>query len=578
MHLNMTFFWGMLALAQTLVLPGQLLLQPYKKHLPVLTRLVVGIPLSLTVSYLIGVILLAVGCFLPWVLRSIVAVELVILMILANRLPALQQPFWQRYQQAYHKMATSALGKVLFYGALLVLLWAASIIATRYGQVFWVNDSLISWNGWARALAESHIPQTYSYPWLLPINQAVTYVMIGLPPALHIDLFAVLLMSIFPLLCLLALWDRFLAQPQKVHLLGILIIAWLMYSIFGGFLGQGYAHIPTATIAFVTMMALLIGIDAKLPAHFFVMVIGLLMAGVAVAKQAGIWFGPVIILLTAVWYRRSAMVIVGQILMWLLLGISWYGFNHFYHPGRTQQLLQFLTHAIYHGEGWWQRVVGVFKEPHKWFWICMILALYAMKTDRFARWVVPGVVLLGTLIWALGFSYGYRNVAIVIPFLGYCSAIGLAAIAQWPKMKALRVNITAWTLKRMPAFWIVLVVLVVFALSQQTRWSVAQYRSNQAESFRQLLGPSANMLYGYASRHGLDGTVATLDGRLIFLPQTQGNVRYIRPEKLISAVDTGQVQYIISDSEYKPYIQHLLHQDKLVPVSYTYHSVLYQVQ
>ncbi len=77
MHLNMTFFWGMLALAQTLVLPGQLLLQPYKKHLPVLTRLIIGIPLSLTVSYLIGVILLTVGCFLPWVLRSIVAVELV---------------------------------------------------------------------------------------------------------------------------------------------------------------------------------------------------------------------------------------------------------------------------------------------------------------------------------------------------------------------------------------------------------------------------------------------------------------------------------------------------------------------
>jgi len=578
MQLHMTFFWGMMALAQVLWLPGQLLLQPYKKYLPLLTRLLIGVPLSLTVSYLIGVILLAVSCFVPWVLRSIVVVELIIMMILASRLSTPHRPFWQRYQQAYQQVTSSIWGNMLFYSAVLVLLWASSIIVTRYGQVFWMNDSLISWNHWAQQLAVSQVPQSYSYPWLFPMNQAITYVMIGLPPELHIDLFAVLLMSVFPLLCLLALWDRFLWQPQKVNLLGIVIIAWLMYSIFGGFLGHGYADIPTASVAFVTMMALLVGIDTKLPAHFFMVIIGLLIVSTSVAKQAGIWFGLVIILLTAAWYRRSAKIIYVQLLMWLLLGVSWYIFVHFDHPGRTEQLLYYLTHGMSHGEDGWQRVMHVFKEPHKWFWLCLILALYAMKVNRFSRWIVPGVVVLGTMIWAIGFSYDYRNVAIVIPFLGYCSAMGLAAIAQWPKVQAMRTGMAIWTSNRTPTFWLGLAVLVIFVLSQEPRWSVAQYRSNQAKSFRQLLGPTADMLYGYDKQHGLEGTVATLDGTLTHLPPTQAKVRYVLPSQLIEEVNTGRIRYIIASVEYQPYIEQLLKQGRLVPVCYTYHSTLYQVR
>ena len=63
--------------------------------------------------------------------------------------------------------------------------------------------------------------------------------------------------------------------------------------------------------------------------------------------------------------------------------------------------------------------------------VLLLLAIGVGLRDPLQRWLVGLVVAPLGLIWAAGFSYDLRNLALILPFAGAAAGTGLWRAAEW---------------------------------------------------------------------------------------------------------------------------------------------------
>jgi hypothetical protein len=573
--MHFSFFLGVLGLLQASFLPGQILLQPYKQRLPLLARLAYGLCLSVVANYIIGAVLLLLGWLTQPVLISIIAVEMIVLFIMSWRSPIVAQPFWYRLIACRSTLCHHSWGCVAFYGALLSLLAYTLLVINHYGQVFYVGDDLFSWNSWAHVLAAGHIPKTQGYPLLFPMNQAMIYVLMGTLPQVTILFFSVLFMALFPLACLLILWDECLRQPSHAKALGVVLIGALFAVMQKRYVGSGYVDIPTACLGFAAVMGIVRVSEQELPPSFLMTVVGLIAAGAMVGKQAGSLAGIVVLIMTGIWYQWRWRIALVQVLLFLLIGASWYGFYFcFYDPHGMSMKVHELTQGMYGHDTIMQRLWHAAHLLKGFYWICFLLSLVAMIISRQVRWLVLLTVVLGSVIWAYGFSYDDRNIAMVLPFLGFTAAIGLVAVLK---------TMACWNLRKLSIHWwglIALILLVV--LSQLKPFSLSKMQRHQDRQFIRMLTPESTvqMLLGYKKLHGFSGKIATNWPSIRYIPGVKQYAVWVSDSELAVVVHLRKVHYVLADrdSSWYPIAQQLVRKGELQPVSYANDVVLYQVK
>ena len=574
--MHFTFLLGILGFLQASFLPGQLILQPYKQQLPLLARLAYGLCLSVVANYVIGVVLLLMGWLTQPVLIGIISVEVVTLFIMSCCRPLQHiRPLWQRLSQCRHDLCASPWGCVVFYGALLTLLAYVLLVLNHYGQVFYVGDDLFAWNSWAHALAAGKIPKTQGYPLLFPMNQAMIYVLMGTLPQITILFFSVLLMSLFPLACLVILWDECLRKATHAKALGVVLIGALFIVMQKRYVGSGYVDIPTACLSFAAIMGIVRVSDAQLPPRFLISVVGLIAAGAMVGKQAGALTGILTVVMTGIWYQWRWRIVLSQIVLCLIIGASWYVFYfYFYDPHGMSMKVHELTQGMYGHDTLLQRLWHAAHLLKGLYWVCFVLSLVAMVVSHQVRWLVLLMVIVGTAIWAYGFSYDDRNIAIVLPFLGMSAAIGLVAVLK---------KLPHWNLMRFSSRWWGVVALILFAvLSQFKPFSLSKMQQHQNQQFIRMLTPASTvqMLLGYEKSHGFEGKIATNWPSIRYIPGIKPYAMWVSDNELASAIMSHKVSYVLvdRDSSWHPLVQYFVKNELLQPVSYADNVVLYQVR
>ena len=63
--------------------------------------------------------------------------------------------------------------------------------------------------------------------------------------------------------------------------------------------------------------------------------------------------------------------------------------------------------------------------------VLLLLAIGGGLRDPQQRWLVGLVVVPLGLVWAAGFSYDLRNLALILPFAGTAAGMGLSCAAEW---------------------------------------------------------------------------------------------------------------------------------------------------
>ena len=255
-------------------------------------------------------------------------------------------------------------------------------------------------------------------------------------------IFAKAFQFLFCLMLLLAMVDAARATGDFGFVPGALITYWLLVAVLRfRMIGSGYADVPLAFFAFASVYALLLARHAEASeVRRYVMVGAVLAGGAALAKQTGLYVALVYPLLA--WLlvfrsghagdrRRHAGTLLRAALLAGALAAPWYLYKFAeFHAARDADNTALLVHDFHEGRNLPQRLLHaastVAEATTPAGAVLLLLAIALALRDPLQRWLVGLVIVPLGLVWAAGFSYDLRNLALVLPFAG--AAAGTVAL------------------------------------------------------------------------------------------------------------------------------------------------------
>ena len=150
----------------------------------------------------------------------------------------------------------------------------------------------MSYSTWAVQWSGNQFPEyTWHYPQLIPANWSLAYVLIGsLNGGVPLEVFPKAIMPLFPALLLWNIVVIGVEKKEPGYFLGAVFSAYLLLDWVGNNLGQGWVDVPVTFFIFLSLSMLLILPQLLNQQVRWLVLMGCVMAGAAVTKQAGLYF------------------------------------------------------------------------------------------------------------------------------------------------------------------------------------------------------------------------------------------------------------------------------------------------
>ncbi|MEN6462622.1 MAG: phospholipid carrier-dependent glycosyltransferase [Syntrophomonas sp.] len=582
------FLLGFLSIVQIIFLPGILLLGLVKIKTGLVRTLVYSFGLSLTANYCGVLVLTSTGLYNRYVLSFIFVAELILLWklyrgpimhfvngSLANSvtsgLASVEQafrPFFTTYDPENDSsrllnIIMNLLNLALIALALLGVLWGLTVFCRHLGSIFNGWDAVISWNRWAVDWFHQELPsKVQHYPQLLPANWSIAYVFINQP----LQLFPKAIMPLFFLNILLIMLDLGITKKSRAYLLSIPVGAVLFRQIYGGLIAEGYADIPVAFFAFLSICCLLAAqeITDKKELGSYLLLGAVFSCGGAVTKQAGLYIlalYPILAYLLVLkpradfsradqtkllaWFAGLACLIVIPFYLYIQIKIN---------AGLDKSEINFVTNTIFHGKGLAQRLLDAVQLlgqalRGKIMLLLLFLALLPALREKNSRFILGLIAFPYLAIWGLFYSYDIRNISLALPFMALGVGTGLNQLAQYiahPRRKN----------------YVVIVCLAAALLVLNGYLSSSRLQDRQTTLEKNLFDPVLNQqLYEYQERNGIQGNILTDYIIMGFLPELKDHYRY-----QFFVKQYGNEYAVYSDNIKKPDITYLLVSDNSEPL------------
>ena len=529
------FFLGILAILQMTLLPGLLLAKVFRLKLSAIQGLVYCFGLSLIVNYAAVLLLTTLGLY-----RQVVALALVTAEVAAGlwlyRAELLQSgkvagvSLWNRLSSLLHfllpdlksveedrsiyNVLVGTTTAVFAFFAITDLFWAVMVFISNVGTVFNSWDAVLSWNRWATEWAQNQFPTGVGlYPQLLPTNWSLTYVLIN---DTHVQFFAKATIPLFLFFILLLFFDLGLNWKSMGAFIGLILTRLIIKKFTGEFIAEGYADIPLACMAFLSIYALI-----KVKGHPDSAVqrqgifLGAVFAGgAAVTKQAGVYLlalYPLLAYLLVLRSRRewTRQEITHTLLLSLgialLLCVPWYVYKQVQiGQGLDKNNVEYVTSGIYHGASMLERFSHAFQSLDKYVLLLglMIPALFLLESGY--RWLVILLVIPFSILWAGYFSYDTRNLALIFPFWGLAAGLCLERLFKIGFDLALRLK-----LERLKAYFGVALLLLAL-VGVNFLYPAASLKDKQTTQQKQIFNASLNaQIYDYIGQVGSNIKILT---------------------------------------------------------------------
>ena len=443
---------GLLSVVQVAFLPGYLVLCALRLAVRPGQTLVLSFALSLVLNHFLVLALVLLGCYKAGVMYAIFALEAALFAWTARKWPQLtvgevigaaegDSPIFvdTKIGTVPENRGGASPAQAVIAGAAVLLMIGFAVHGLFHaGDIFREWDAVVSWNRWALDWAANGLPHTTAeYPQLLPCNLSLTYVFIQ---DNSIWFFAKGLMFLFCLFLLLGMFDLYRQTGKVGYALGVLVTYGLFVALLRfRFINSGYADMPVATLAFAGVYALLLARGATTTAAQwkYIFIGGVICAGAALTKQAGLFIAAVYLLLAWLLVERARRWAPMLLLAALMLAMitPWYVYKQIaISRGQEHTLTAYLLNDIHAGRNLWQRLIhagGLLREALSLPGMLLVAAAvaFAMR-DGVQRRLVLLVAIPFSLVWALGFSYDLRNIALAVPLVGAAAGIGVVRVVE----------------------------------------------------------------------------------------------------------------------------------------------------
>lgn len=463
MSANLMFLAGLLSLAQVLVLPGLIVQRCLRLPDSLILKAAYLFALSLTVNYLLGFALTAVGLFTRSVALFLVALEVILLAVLYLKplsridLGAFSERLADRLVVGWKglfggaetsisapltRLLTLAAVGGLFVLAVTSLEWASRYIRYNAGDVFNTWDTILSWNRWAVEWASNRIPiDTEDYAQLIPINWAWMFLIVGSP---HMQLFAQGLMPVFTFAMLLALFGYAVYRRQPGYLAAVFVLRVLIKKFQDNFITAGYVDLPLAFMGLMAILALheaWCAHEARDRQHRLMLAI-ILGSGAAATKQPGLLILAVVLAGALwLWWRlrnrpaADRVLLPGLFLPPAIIALPWYAFSfskffrgqadtHLYVPLQQSMGAEGETTSVVAKVQYGLSTLG----SYQYLFLALIPALLLL--ERFWQVLTAAFILPYTLLWAGYANYDFRNLVMIFPLAAIPAGLALWRLAE----------------------------------------------------------------------------------------------------------------------------------------------------
>jgi uncharacterized membrane protein len=529
------FFLGILAILQMTLLPGLVLKKAFRLKLGSIQGLVYCFGLSLIANYAAVLLLTTLGLY-----RQVVVLTLVIAEVAAGlwlyRAELLQSwkvtgvSLWNRLSSLLHYLLpdlksveedrsiydvlVGVVTAVFAFFAITDLFWAVMVFISNIGSVFNSWDAVLSWNRWATEWAQNQFPSGVGlYPQLLPANWSLTYIMMN---DIHVQFFAKATIPLFLFFILLIFFDLGLNWKSMGAFIGLILTRLIIKKFTGEFIAEGYADIPMACMAFLSVYALIKvkGQSDPLVQRQGIFLGAVFAGGAAVTKAAGIYLlvlYPLLAYLLVLrsrreWTRREKThTLLMGLGIALLLCVPWYTYKQIQiAQGLDANNVEYVTSGIYHGASMLERLSHAFQSLDKYIILLALMIPALFLLDSAYRWLVILLVIPFSLIWAGYFSYDTRNLALIFPFWGLAAGLCLERLFKIGFALAVRLK-----MERLKAYvGVVLLLLVLIGLG--FAYPASALKEKQTTQQKQIFNASLNaQLYDYIGQVGKNIKILT---------------------------------------------------------------------
>ena len=531
------FILGIMALTQSTVLPGALILKILNFKGSFIQRFVYCIGLSLVVTYCGIVILTIAGLYNQIVVLVLFAVQVLFLLRLYWQdlgkpvMPVLYQ-FWERLISSLNtfirplnedeapdtvKFIQSVFNLFFLILAIAVLWWAFRLILNYLGSVFEAWDVINSWNPWALTWAGGQVPlYTQSYPQLIPAHWSLTYIFMG---STQVQFFAKALMLCFTFLILLMLMDLGIQTGKGGFLAGCIITYLLLKKFLMPQLTNGYVDVAVAFFAFLTVYSLvkLLDVQNENQRPTLLVLSAVFAGGAAMVKQTGVYaflvYFPLVYLgILRPLYNGNVQPLLRPMLhastLATLLALPWYILKFvLFQMGldrpEVQNLMQVSANE-YDAVAPTTQFLAALGQFEKYIWLFLLILLGMFLLPAFYRWLTILYILPFPLIWSFLASYDTRNLAICLPVLGMVSGLVIEAVLL--RSAALVAKFQTARLK----VFVIPVILVGTMLGANAYFPASRLVEEQGRLQWQAFSPQKNeAIYEIVAREGPDVRILT---------------------------------------------------------------------
>ena len=423
--LNFTIIFGFLSLAQTIFLPGYLLLKILQIKLDYITTAIISFVLSLFINYLLVFSMVLSNTFSTFNVRIVLCIEIIFFLLLLlknkNNTSNFNKMLWLKNVKTYEIIALG------------LIIYTVCYSLGNFGHVFKGWDTICSWNKWAINLYDGILPVgTGTYPQIIPSNFAIMYAVTGYP----LQFFPYFMWNVIPIYCLLIPYSMAKSYKKNENEFYLSVIG-VFFFIMPLIRDAGYADLPVAFVSLASFYYIFIISKSKnIDTSIFknAIILGIVLGCATVTKQAGLFIlivSPVFIYLLIIKnkQKRSSKfkIIIFTIPLFVSLSvvISWY-FAARYLPrdNNINHLLNLTWSGGFLGLINWA-IIHKFKLLN--FIILLISISFSWKS-KFCRSISLLVVIPYFIVWILCFGYDARNISVLLPFAGILFGFALSKI------------------------------------------------------------------------------------------------------------------------------------------------------
>jgi len=426
---------GIISLLQVWFLPGLSLLV-FAKKLKLIDKLLLCLPLSITLNYLLVFFLISLKSYNQITLSILILIEVCLIFFFSRKDAHIIDSIKKLLSFIEFKKLRFKLDIIDIFIIFIFLIYIF-LAVSNIGNIFGAGDPLTIYN-WTLDIINNQIPSdSYDYPQATAILSSISFVLFN---SLEIEFFSASIFLIQPLWIffigyrLVFLLKKF-ENEIKYSLIFVSII--VLYNFRHYLL---YINLPDATVVlgaiFGAYILVLSWKHIKIGPNIETILFCLVMAFPAILKQVGVYTSilfPVMYLI--LFYKKDKNIIKNSILIFItifLIFSPWYLFK-FYDAFINGAGISIYSVAASHNN-YDNKLFHIFTVLHRLFFgygfIFILLLIYFSLKDKIAQKIFFVFLLPFFLVYTFSFGYEFRSFAPAMAPVGILCGIGLTILAR----------------------------------------------------------------------------------------------------------------------------------------------------